>query len=105
MGEMIEKSFWNNAEQQCSKCHMDKDQAEDNGCCSDDYKQVKHEKEHLISESSFKALQLTTLALPVSSLEIPAISFSSITEENPMSNAPPRSSGIAIFIRNCVFRI
>jgi hypothetical protein len=105
MGELIEKNLWQNDQQQCSKCHMDKSQEKDNGCCNDEKKQLKHEKEHLVTETAFKGMQLFSSALPVTFIELPAVSFSSITEESPTSNAPPRSSSIPIFIRNRVFLI
>jgi hypothetical protein len=104
MGELIEKNLWHKDKEQCSKCQMHKSNKK-NGCCKDEHKQVKHEKEHLITEAALKQVQLASVDLPVSFFEIPAVSISSITEENPTSNAPPHNGGIPIFIRNRVFRI
>jgi hypothetical protein len=106
MGKLVEQNLWHNQKEQCSKCGMDKSETKDDkGCCKDEHKQVKVEKDHYTSDVAFQAMQIAAVALPVSFIEIPAIAFSSITEENPNSNAPPRSSSIAIYKRYCVFRI
>ena len=84
---------------------MDKSENSDNGCCKDEHKQLKLDVDQKIVFSTFDHLQLVAIAQPVSFIEIPAFAFSSITEENPNSNAPPRSSSIAIYKRYCVFRI
>lgn len=83
---------------------MDKAQ-QDNGCCKDEQKQVKVENDHYTADVAFQKIQLAAVVLPVSFIEIPATAFSSITEENPTGNAPPRSCSIAIYKRNGVFRI
>jgi hypothetical protein len=37
--------------------------------------------------------------------ELPSIKISSLTEENPISHAPPRSNGVAVYILNRTFLI
>ena len=105
MGKMVEWNVIGNKKEKCPSCGMDKNKKNDKDCCKDEHKQVKVDEDHYTSYVAFQAMQIAAAALPVSFIEIPAITFSSITEENPTSNAPPQSRGIAIYKRNCVFRI
>ena len=50
-------------------------------------------------------MQLMATALPSAYIQLPEIVFPSLTEESPNSNAPPRTQGVPVYIRNCVFRI
>ena len=104
MGKLEEQNLWHSEKEQCGKCGMDKD-LQDKSCCKDEHKQVKVENDHFKTQVASLEMQFAALALPVSFIDVPAIEFSSITEENPTSNAPPRSCGIAIYKRNGVFRI
>lgn len=105
MGKMVEWNVTGSEKEKCPHCGMDKSKKSDKGCCKDEHKQLKVINDHNITETALQGLHVAALALPVSFIEIPAIEFSSVTEENPTSNAPPRSSGIALYKRNCVFRI
>lgn len=105
MDKLVELNLWHSEEEQCSKCGMEKSQQSDNGCCKDEHKQVKVENDHVKSTVVFTAMQLAAVALPVSITEVPPVTFFSVTEENPRSHAPPRSGGLAIHKRNCVFLI
>lgn len=104
MDKLVELNLWHSEKDQCSNCGMENSQ-QDNGCCKDEHKQVKLENDHYKAGTAFQAMQLTALALPVYFNEITPVTFSSVTEENPRSHAPPRSCDIAIYKRNCVFRI
>lgn len=105
MGKLVERSFVHTEEDACSKCGMDKSGQSKNGCCKDEQAQVKIENDHFKSTTSFKALQLAEVILPHSFTGFTPVSFSSITEEHPVSKAPPRTGEIAIYKRICVFRI
>lgn len=105
MGQIVEWNVTGSEQETCPNCGMDKSKTSEKDCCKDEHKQLKNTNDHSISETAFQGMQLVASALPVSFIETPAITFSSITEENPTSNAPPQSSGIAIYKRNCVFRI
>ena len=105
MGKMVEWSVSGNEEENCPVCGSDKGKMVEKGCCKDEHKQLKVTNDHSITETAFQGLWLMAVVLPVSFIDIPAITFSSITEENPTTNAPPHSTGIPIYKRNCVFRI
>ncbi len=104
MGKLVNWSLGHSESDKCDKCGMEKNATKSNGCCKDEHKQMKVEKDQKGVES-FQMLQLLPCALPVSFIEVPAHDFSSVTEGNPFSHAPPRSSTVAVYIRNCFFRI
>jgi hypothetical protein len=105
MGQLADWGLGQNKSKTCGKCGMDKSEEKDNGCCKDEFKLVKNDTDQKASEAGFKLIQLITVALPVSFVEIPSVNFPSVTEENPISHAPPRTGGVAVYIRNCVFLI
>ncbi|MEO7905566.1 MAG: hypothetical protein ABIT06_01215 [Saprospiraceae bacterium] len=84
---------------------MDEKASLDNGCCKDVRKEIKLDKEQKISESSLRMVQLLPAVLSVPFSEISFNDIPSVTEENPLGHGPPRSSGIAVYLRHCVFLI
>ncbi len=104
MGKLVDESLWHNETEQCSKCGMDLGH-QANDCCKDVHKQVKLQNDHYLADMNFQVSQFSAIALPVAFIEIPAAEIASIAEDNPVSNAPPRSRDIPIYKRNCVFRI
>ena len=89
----------------CSRCGMEKGMKEDNGCCRDEHKFLKNETDQKTTQLIFQTIQLIAIALPSSFIEFSAENIPSVTEENPVGHAPPRSAGVAVYIRNCVFLI
>ncbi len=104
MGDLVERNFWHNDEGPCSICGMDKEKSEKSGCCNSENELVKADYSQLTGETSFTSLKTFSQALPLYFIEKPDY-FSSVTEENPMANAPPRIPGIPTFKRNCVYLI
>jgi len=106
MGKLVEWSFSFNKKdnEKCSKCGMKKNQSK-TGCCKDEHRQLKIEKDQKISQSLShlnKALpEITSVSIPVYSFSLPNCS----TQEYPKNNAPPRSWNGSLHIINCVFRI
>ena len=74
-------------------------------CCNDKHTFVKNTTDQKAAESAFKVMPLMGVALPVSIIEVPALDIPSVTEENPISHAPPYSEGVPIYIFNCTYRI
>lgn len=105
MGKLADWGLGHSKTDTCGKCGMEKSDSINNGCCKDEHKMIKSETAPKATEVSLQMVQALASALPVSYFEPPAIALSSITEENPISNAPPRGIGTAIYKRNCVFRI
>jgi len=105
MGKLVEWSLWHSSGKTCSKCGMEKPHKNlKDGCCKDEQKLIKNDKDQKLTETAFNLIHLTSVAVPTSQIEIPALQISSIAEANPVSNAPPRRQ-VAIHIRNCVFLI
>lgn len=84
---------------------MQKNESENDGCCKDEHRFIKTNPDQKTVESAFQILQLAGNALPNTFIETEAIHFPSITEKNPDYNTTPRNCGIAVYKRNCVFRI
>lgn len=104
MNELVNWGLWHSNNKKCGKCGMEKSHEKNNGCCKDEHKQVKLENDHKGS-ATYQLTELGSIILPVPVFEIPHINFLTVTEQNPVSHAPPRSDDIAVYIRNCVFRI
>ena len=104
MGELVQLGLWHSESNKCGECGMEKNNAKPNSCCKDEHKQIKIEKDQKAT-AAIEMLQLIANATPASIIEIPLDDLSSVTEENPLSHAPPRNSDVAVYIRNCVFRI
>ena len=104
MGKLADWGLGHNKSKTCGQCGMEKNDEKDNGCCKDENKFVKNTADQKIVESQFQLIQIA-VSLPVSFFEIPANDFRSVTEENPISHAPPRSNGIAVYILNRTFLI
>lgn len=75
------------------------------GCCHDEHQQVKIEKDQKATDENVK------LAKPFSPIiAIIPVAFSFVFVQTPVitypaTHAPPLAGKIALFIRNCVFRI
>ena len=105
MGKLADWDLGLNKSKTCGKCGMEKSNEKDNGCCKDEHKFIKNGTDQKTAEAGLQIMQLFATALPVSFGEIHSIDFPSVTEVNQISHAPPRSGGVAVYIRNCVFLI
>lgn len=105
MGKLADWGLGHNKSKTCGECGMEKSEEKDNGCCKDEHKFVKNDSDQKIAEAGFQMMQLASVALQVSFVEIPNNNIPSVTEENPISHAPPRSTGVAVYILNRSFLI
>jgi len=105
MGKLAGWGLGHNKSKTCGECGMEKSDKKNNGCCRDEYKFIKNTTDQTTAQTAFQLIQLFSVALPVSYFEIPSNDFPSVTEENPINHAPPRNSGVAVYVRNCVFLI
>ncbi len=105
MDKLVDWSIGHNDEKNsCNNCGMEKDGSEKNACCKDEQKQLKIEKD----QKTAVAFELTfsfVSALPASYYPITFTELSSVTEEYPLNNAPPRTAVCPDYIRNCTFLI
>ena len=105
MGELADWGLGHNKSKTCGSCGMEKSSEKDNGCCKDEHKFVKNTTDQKIVESSLQFTGIFGNAIVPDYPELPSIKLSSLAEENPVSNAPPRSSGVAVYILNGTFLI
>ena len=87
--------------EKCNKCGMEKD----GGCCKDENKFVKNNIDQKLAESSIQLIQVAAVAMPVTFVCTSDYYFTSIIQENLLSHAPLRNSGVGIYILNSVFRL
>ena len=104
MGRVAGWGLSNNESKICSKCGMEKSE-KNSGCCKDKHTFFKNSTDQKVTESSLQAIQLMAAGMPASFTEISSFGFPSVTEENPISHAPPLDHDIPIYILNCVYRI
>ena len=106
MGKLVDWGLWSKKGDNCDSCGMSKTEKQlAKDCCKDEQKQVKLDNDQKVSEATVYIAQL-----PVETVT-PAFSnysfeyVSSLTEELPVVNPPPRMGNVPLFFRNCVFRI
>lgn len=105
MGKLADWDFGHNRSKTCGSCGMEKSNEEDNGCCKDEQKFLKNTADQKIAETSFEFKSIFSEAVTQCCTELPVIQIASITEENPISHAPPRTHGVAVYILNQTFLI
>lgn len=104
MGQLIEWGLSEDARDNagnCSNCGMKKGASED--CCKDQKQELKVKDSRKAPVISFQA-KIFALEPQIFS-ELQEVTFSTVKELLPLSNAPPRTEKTAVFIRNCNFRI
>ena len=105
MGKLANWDLVHKKSKTCGRCGMDMSDEKANGCCKDEHKFVKNDTDQKTAETGFQMIQVLAVSLPVFISEIPANEPPSVPEVNTSSNGPPRSNGIAVHVRNCVFLI
>ena len=105
MGKLINWSLVNSDKDKCGICGMKKAGSKDGGCCKDEHRIVKNISDQKITESAVQVMRVLAVATPSAFLNTTGNYFSSVIEEDPISHAPPRNSGVEVYIFNCVFRI
>lgn len=105
MGKLANSSLMHDDAANCSKCGMKKAKEKDNGCCKDEQKFVKNDKDQknvvsLVFQFNTPAQECTN-----STIRLVSISTQTVCEEYPVSNAPPRTCKTAIYIQKRSFLI
>ena len=106
MDKLVDWKLWSGGKKdnKCSSCGMVKNETTSNGCCKDEHKQIKLENDHRAADG-YQQVQLLSVIIPLQLIQLPLIDLPAFTDENPANSAPLRSSGVAVYIRNEVFRI
>lgn len=104
--ELIETSFFHNDVDKCSNCGMEKKVAVENGCCKDEYKELKVDKAHDLKEIALQFMHAISIALPPIVFEISSfLQLANFTVDQPLVNLHPKDIDVPVYLRNCVFRI
>ncbi len=104
MGKRINWDFSHSKVQNCANCGMKK--SESKGCCEDKEKLLRIDTEQKIADAAAQLPLFASLpALVKPSFELTFAYVPSIIEKLPTGTDPLRTSGIAVYIRNCIFLI
>ena len=103
MGELLSWGLSAEKKEKCDNCGMQKGTGKD--CCKDEHKILKVETDQKLSENAFQGMQLATEILPSPPNAYIAEALPSTTEAYPVTNGPPDSKVVPVYLLNCVFRI
>jgi len=104
MGKMVDFDLVNKDSDHCHKCGMKKTNGT-KGCCHDEQTVIKFTNDQNSADAAYQVVQIPSVAVLKHYEELPAILVSSLTENNTATDALFRDSGVAVYIRNSVFRI
>lgn len=105
MGKLADWGIGHKSSATCNKCGMKKSAKKTNPCCKDEHKYFKNSSDQKSSESAFLSMQSMAAVIPSSYYEVVSVGIPSITENSPVSHAPPGVNKVAVYIRNCIFLI
>jgi hypothetical protein len=105
-GKLVEAGLWHDKESKCGGCGMEKETATKKGCCKDEHKQIKLEKDQKSAEQPILFMAQSAIAItPIQYFSIQDHPVENITTSFPVSNAPPRWKEVTIYLANRNFRI
>ena len=104
-GKEVAKNMMKPEMASCTKCEMEKKVEAKSTCCQHEQRFVKLVNDQNISDASLHIQKPVSIISPIVFFENNNFHFPSLIAEYPVSNAPPRSSGIALYKRNCTFLI
>lgn len=103
MGRLVDWDFSLDETHTCDNCGMEKVKSQKGGCCQDKHQVLQVEKDQK-AENPYHPGAPVSVAVVTTypSLIVPVVS--SVSEEYPVSNGPPRRL-VPARIRYCIFRI
>lgn len=106
MDELIGTSLSKADLKECDNCGMEVTPQEDNGCCKEEYKQLKVDKNQNVEDFALQIMQVLGTSLPPTAFEIPSfLQLATSASDYPLINSPPEATTVPVYLRNCVFRI
>jgi ribosomal protein L40E len=103
MGRFVEATLSHNKKTICGRCGMEKKPEATKGCCKDEYKQIKIDKDQKPS-GSYTQLNVAVVELDPANFNYLIFSSSFSPEIFAKINAPPLRN-TSLNLLNCVFRI
>lgn len=107
MGKLVDMDLWHGQKaNHCEKCGSKENSKSCNKkCCKDVHKLVKLDKDQKTAESTFQFVALTSFVTSDHFYDLPQVQTATLTQEYPVTNAPPRSNKVQPYIILCTFRI
>ena len=105
MGELVKLSFFDEQNKSCDFCTMSPKEIQQKSCCKDNFSEAKVDQSKETSQTvyQFKQLQEVVLNKPVTLADYLPVPIE--TGKAALSNAPPLTPDIPVFILNCTYRI
>jgi len=106
MGKLVDRGLWHGKKATtCNKCSAKENSRScKKKCCREVHKLVKLDQDQKAAESAFQLVALTSSA-PDHFYDLPQVRIATLTQEFPVTHAPPRSSKVQPYIFLCTFRI
>jgi hypothetical protein len=111
MGKLVGWGVLDHGSKECTFCGMPKVQTGDDGClikmkgcCHDEHKHFKNEKDQKADQSALSGLNIIPALTALSYIGQVSL-VHSLKVSEPVINGPPQLKGTALFLRNCNFRI
>jgi len=105
MGELAEWSLGQKDSKTCDSCGMKADEAKEKDCCKDEHRFIKNETEQKVPDEQLQLFQLIAADLPPAFSETRFFNYTSTPQNYPVSNSPPRTKGVDVYILNRTFLI
>lgn len=105
MGKMADWSLGHKNSKACGYCGMKNSVKKNNGCCTDEHKFIKNEDDQKAGSSFQLNLKQIAAELPLSYFSYDTEFTGSITEDHPISNSPPRSGNVPLYLFKRTFLI
>lgn len=110
MGKLISWGLVNHESANCDYCGMPKKMSGENpgikkGCCRDEHKEIKSNKDQKLTPAEFQFVKPVTEATTETVRFLPVLNGPSAVREIPSIHAPPPTGKQAIFLLNRNFRI
>jgi hypothetical protein len=103
MGELADWGLGYNQTKVCGECGMDEKDA--TGCCKDEHTYIKSDDDQKKAENFFHFAGSSSVAIIAHEAHLSLTIVSSLPEENPSDNSPPRLNGIAVYLFKRTFLI
>jgi hypothetical protein len=100
---MAGSSLWENKENKCSRCGMQKKESKESGCCKDEQQWIKIEDDQKINPLYFEITKLQTHAISILFFNSDFLSLQDYPL--PESDAPLRSCEDPLYLLHRVFLI
>lgn len=104
MGRLVKVSIAQHHDLKCHKCGMAKKAASKKKCCSDQHQQLKTDQSSQLVKATLNFSAPVVVVSHTGYLNNQVYKYTA-PAPHPVSQAPPYTTAVPAFIRNCTFRI